>query len=217
MKKACFVLILMVLWLSPAWAHKVNIFAWVEGDTVYTESKFSGGKKVRHGKVFVYDEKGNLLLEGVTNEQGEFSFKIPGKTALSIELDATMGHANAWRISREEIQEALGETPEPEEPVQEEQTAANTQGESADNTVMTPPERVPQPAAVPGITLADIEKTVEKALDSRLKPINRMLVESTDHKPTINDILGGIGYILGLAGVGAYFHYRSRIKKIDNA
>jgi nickel transport protein len=68
---------------------------------------------------------------------------------------------------------------------------------------------------VPGITLADIRKTVEHALDTRLKPMNRMLVESTDHKPTVSDIAGGIGYILGLAGVGMYFHYRSRIKELE--
>ena len=28
-----------------ALAHKIIIFAWVEGDTVFTESKFSGGKR----------------------------------------------------------------------------------------------------------------------------------------------------------------------------
>ena len=27
-----------------ALAHKITVFGWVEGDTVFTESKFSGGK-----------------------------------------------------------------------------------------------------------------------------------------------------------------------------
>jgi len=56
-----------VLWLVfcavPALAHKVTIFAWVEGDTVYTQSKFSGGKRAKNSTVVVYDKEGNQLLE----------------------------------------------------------------------------------------------------------------------------------------------------------
>jgi len=37
-----------------------------------------------------------------------------------------------------------------------------------------------------------------------------MLNESLDRGPTVSEILGGIGYILGLMGVGAYFHYRRK-------
>ena len=61
-------------------AHRVNLFAWVEGDTVYVESKFSGGKKVKAGKIIVSDPQGTELLKGTTNENGEFSFKVPKKT-----------------------------------------------------------------------------------------------------------------------------------------
>ncbi|MFH2091829.1 MAG: hypothetical protein ABIJ31_05645 [Pseudomonadota bacterium] len=211
MKKEYIVLVLLVLWLSPAYAHKVNVFAWVEADTVYTQSKFSGGKLAQGGTIFVYDDKKNLLLKGVTNDQGEFSFKIPGKTALHIELDATMGHANSWDIPLEEILQASGEPPAPTGSTLKNQP--DTGEELKSNTAMTCSER--QPAAIPGITLSDIRKIVEQALDTRLKPMNRMLVESTDHKPDMNDIMGGIGYILGLAGVGAYFHYRSRIKELE--
>ena len=73
----------IVLWLvfcrPLVWGHKVVIFAWVEGDTVYTQSKFSGGKKAKNSTVVVYDRKGNQLLEGKTDEKGEFSFKVPKK------------------------------------------------------------------------------------------------------------------------------------------
>lgn len=44
-----------LLFTSTAFAHKVNIFAYVEGDTVYTESYFPDGKKVESGLVEVYD------------------------------------------------------------------------------------------------------------------------------------------------------------------
>ena len=31
-----------------------------------------------------------------------------------------------------------------------------------------------------------------------------------DNGPAVTDILGGIGYILGLVGIGAYFNYRKK-------
>ena len=45
-----------------AFAHRVNVFAWVEGDIVYTKSKFGGGREVKGGKIVVMDSLGNELL-----------------------------------------------------------------------------------------------------------------------------------------------------------
>ena len=96
---------------GPASAHKVIIFAWVDGDTVYTESKFNGGKRVNGGDVIVYDLEGSQLLKGKTNNKGEFSFKVPKKTGMKIVLMAGMGHQGEWTIPLEEIQAvAAGET-----------------------------------------------------------------------------------------------------------
>ncbi len=90
----------------PALAHRVTIFAWVEGDTVYTQSKFSSGRKAKGAQVLVFDSDGSRLLEGKTDDNGEFSFKIPKKTALRILLKASMGHMAEWTIPAEDIAEA---------------------------------------------------------------------------------------------------------------
>ena len=50
----------MLLSVSMARAHGVSVFAWVEGDTVYVESKFSGGRRAKNATVLVYDKEGNL-------------------------------------------------------------------------------------------------------------------------------------------------------------
>ena len=62
------VLLVIIISTSPAVAHKVNIFAWVDGDRIYTESKFSGGRRAKNATVEVYDNQGNRLLEGKTDE-----------------------------------------------------------------------------------------------------------------------------------------------------
>ena len=78
---AALVLTLALLVLAPlASAHKVNVFAWVEGDTVHVEGYFAGKKKAQDSLVEVFDSSGEKLLDGRTNERGEFSFKIPKMT-----------------------------------------------------------------------------------------------------------------------------------------
>ena len=95
---------LVVLVLSmPAFAHKVNIFACVEGDTVHTESYFPDGRVVHNGTVSVYDSEDSLILKGVTDEEGLFSFPVPKGNDLTIVLDASMGHRATYRLSAEEL------------------------------------------------------------------------------------------------------------------
>ncbi|MGD2099697.1 MAG: hypothetical protein PVG35_19130 [Desulfobacterales bacterium] len=105
------------LWLGAATvdAHRVNLFAWVEGDTVHVESKFSGGRQVKAGKITVLDPSGTELLSGRTDENGTFSFKVPQKTELKIVLEAGTGHRAQWTIAASEIQmPTSGKRPQPE-------------------------------------------------------------------------------------------------------
>src|SRR5210317_1707643 len=98
------ILIALFLWLNHSHAHRVNLFAWVEGDTVYVESKFSSSRRVNKGKIIVTDPEGTQLLTGTTNENGEFSFKVPKKTELKIVLMAGTGHRAEWTIPANEIE-----------------------------------------------------------------------------------------------------------------
>lgn len=85
-------------------AHGVSLFAWVEKDTVHVESKFSGGKKVKAGKIIVTDLQGSELVKGTTNEEGEFSFRVTKKTDLKIVLLAGTAHRAEWTISAAEFE-----------------------------------------------------------------------------------------------------------------
>ncbi|MBT8332561.1 MAG: hypothetical protein KJP06_09575 [Deltaproteobacteria bacterium] len=97
---SCFLLILT----ASVAAHRINLFAWVEGDTVYVEGKFSGGKRVHAGKITVSDPEGTELLSGITDENGEFSFKVSKKIDLKIVLDTGTGHRAEWTITASEIE-----------------------------------------------------------------------------------------------------------------
>jgi nickel transport protein len=186
-----FASILIISTSLPVLAHKVIIFAWVEGDTVFTESKFSGGREATGARVLVFDRAGKQLLEGKTNNKGEFSFKIPKLTDLRIVLIAGMGHKAEWRIPESEIKEAG---------VSEKKMA----GESS------------QPIDV-GLSKEEIKELIEESLDRKLRPIVRMMTESQSKGPTITEIVGGIGYILGLMGVAIYFKNRGKKRREVNS
>jgi len=88
---------------STALAHKVNIFAYVDNGVVYTESYFPDGRAVENGAIEVYDSQGHKLLEGVSDKEGLFSFKVPQKDDLTIVINASMGHKNNFILKKEEI------------------------------------------------------------------------------------------------------------------
>ncbi len=177
--------ILVISTPLPALAHKAVIFAWAEGDTIFTESKLAGGKRAIDAQVLVFDREGKQLLEGRTNNKGEFSFKIPKLTDLRIVLNAGMGHKGEWTIPESEIQEvaALLEKKKTDEPS--------------------------QPIEV-GLTKEEIKDLIEDSLDRKLWPIVRMMTESQSKGPSVPEIVGGIGYIVGLMGVALYFRNRGR-------
>jgi len=203
-KKLYFIAYFLVtsfLFSGSALAHRVTIFAWLEGDTVYTESKFSGGRKVKEGRIIVYDQDGNRLLEGDTDKEGKFSFKAPGKTTLKIVLQAGMGHRAEWILSEDEIEGIDG--------IEIEASATDSHTEKGFDKIS---RQVPGAA----ISQEDVQQAVEKALDKKLKPIIKMLADFRTSSPSLKDILGGIGYILGLVGIAAYIHTRKSKSESDN-
>ena len=60
--------------------------------------------------------------------------------------------------------------------------------------------------------IKEVEAQVEEAVEKKIKPIMKILAESKQSGPTVKDIFSGIGYIIGLVGIAAYFHSRKKKK-----
>jgi nickel transport protein len=69
---------LLTLSFSAA-AHRVNLFAWSEGNAVQVESKFSDSTPVKGGKLTVTDTAtGKVLASGKTSDTGTWRFTLRG-------------------------------------------------------------------------------------------------------------------------------------------
>lgn len=163
-------------------AHKANVFAYPEGDRVYVQGYFLDGKKVKNSKVTVYDGRDKPLVEGLTNEEGEFTFSIPDKQDMRIVLDAGEGHQAEYRLSAAEISGMQ---------------AATDQRPNADSTAST----------ADATSTAPTHAELRRAVAEGVMPLAREIAELKEQR-SLSDILGGIGFIVGVLGVFAYFQAR---------
>lgn len=198
---------LLLALAAPAQAHRVNVFAWVEGDVVHAEGTFAGGKKPSmDSPLDVLDAAtGEKYLEMRTDDQGAASFTIPqaardAKADLKLVLHASMGHQAEWVIKAAEYLGADAGS----EPVSGEVAAA------------APAAPVAAQGAQGIVPMDDaalrqlVETAVAKAVESHVAPLKRMLAEQQTAGPTLSDIVGGLGWIAGLVGVGAWVSSRRR-------
>ena len=197
---------------TSALAHRVNIFAWTEGNEIVAECGFNGGNKVKQGQVVVFDAAtGAKLFEGRTDDFGVYRFPVSaeGKAhGVRIVVKAGEGHQNEWTVEAAElatIQPGTGAAP-----------AASSAPASAPAVAAAPAAQAPaspktdkapaQQAA--NISASELQNIVNTALDAKLGPIRKELAEMRVARPGFSEIFGGIGWLVGLAGIALYFKGR---------
>lgn len=215
------VLLFMAALLAPAGAlaHRVNIFAWPEGDKILVECGFNRSSPVRDGLVTVYDAAdGAELLRGRTDAQGRFAFPVPDAMrrghGLRIEVNAGEGHVNVWTMEASEIAgaEALSAGPGEASGQADAPAAAPAPASSATaGTGAAPaPPGAPRWARDLPVTAPEVRAIVTEALNTGLAPLRRELAALSAPGPTLRDIIGGLGWLMGLAGIACYALARRR-------
>ena len=201
------VFLLVFLFHSSTLAHKVNVFAFVEGDKLVVDGYLSGGTKTQNAGVQVYDSTGGKLAEGKTNSKGVCEFSLGSmksdSRSLKVVLEADMGHRGEYVV----------ELPEPLRNIKtadvgqrlESGPAALTSVDSGSSQSLDQKK------------LDDMAKYLGPIMDQKLEPLvqmlaqqERMLIQQQSGAPRLNEIAGGIGWIIGLAGIAAFFWRGSR-------
>lgn len=188
----------LALTASCVWAHKVRVFAWAEGDTIHGEAAFSGGRVAQAAEVDVQNAADDsLLLTVTTAEDGTFAFPVPEaarakRLDLRLVLRAGTGHQGEWLLAATDY----------------------LPGDTAAPTVPPAPASViisdKPDAVVESLAPAALQQLVEQAVARQIAPLQRQLAELKERGTQPRDIIGGIGYLVGLAGVIAWSRSRKR-------
>lgn len=204
----------------PVSAHRVNVFAWPEGREIVVESGFSGGSKARGAVVTVTSPAGGAALAtGKTDAKGIWRFVPPealvreGRGAM-VTVDAGEGHRNTWMIEPEEIASVAGNSvaaaPSVVEPPMTPEEAAGPEPVAAAKPVVDT-QAAPVAAAIDEAALRRVvDESVAAALDRRLAPLEKRLAQSLEGGPRLQDIVGGIGWLIGLGGIAAWLTSRRK-------
>ena len=192
-----FVMLSSILFLSchSALAHKIRVFAYESGGEIITEAEFSSGRPAKNSNVVVETDKGLQLLSGTTDDKGMFRFAIPEKAKkealkFNIIVDVGEGHRGSWLL---EPADYLADPP-------------LTLQQST--TVSSLPQQNHMQTEVNDTASGNCEQLaliVEQIVVKELAPIKRTLAENMEKKIDLQSILGGLGYIFGLAGIAFYY------------
>jgi len=183
MKHTLFYYLAFVLLLLPVevQAHKIHVFAWVSGNTVTVESGLSGNNPLINGTVTVQNAKtAELLLQGNGNNKGIFTFEIPATVKEKADDILII-------VSGGEGHQSEWLVP------------------ATEYLTETISNKIPQQQS---LNNDELEEILKKILAEELAPIKRTLAKLQEQKPGFRDIMGGIGYILGLAGLVAWLKNR---------
>ncbi len=167
-------------------AHKVNILANIEGSSISTQVYLSDGKPVKNCFIEVYDPNSKKLVEGKTDQNGEFSFEIPVKTDLRIVADASMGHLVETVVKASDLPDI----------------------KIANKNITKDPTSPTSAADKTTIDENELRVLLSEVIDEKLHPIENRLSRLEKKTISATEIIGGIGYIFGLMGLLMYFRSR---------
>ena len=177
----------LTLAASPASAHRLKLFAHAAGDTITGYGFYIGGGRPQGAEIAVTDDSGKDLAHLKTGEDGGYSYAPPAPGRYTLTINGGDGHfANVTVAYQSEAAEPAAASP----------AAAEATAAAAPAAALTPE------------TVKLIEQSVDKAVARQITPLLEAY-DAADGKVRFNDILGGIGWIIGLAGL--YLWFRGRL------
>lgn len=212
-------------------AHSLQLFAMAEGDRISGRAYFAGGHPARGAQIQVLTAAGELLATLTPDAEGAFAYRTEAARDLLIVAQSADGHRAEWPIAAAELSgafavsdsaaeaspaatlvpssEVRAEPPDAAERARQAHPSASAQAatgqvfsgrtELLQATGRTAPERLD-----PTVLAA-----IEQAVARQVRPLREALARR-QAQAQLRDILGGIGYILGIAGLGIWWTARRR-------
>lgn len=173
-------------------AHKIKVFATVDQDIVNGYAYFSSGTRVRSPRVDFYDSNGTNISGLVGDENGQFTLAVTCRSDYLIKVSTDDGHQADWRLAEDEFGLDLPSC----NPLAVGGHIIVSAGNSTD---ITGNESI-------GANIVDIGPVIRDELVPLKGQIARLQeqIDLLSEKRRLQDILGALGYLLGLAGIAFY-------------
>jgi nickel transport protein len=101
------VAVIMTIGAGECLAHKINVFAVVEKDSLVVEGYFPGNVKAQNSSVEVYDSSGTKVAQGKTDAKGICKISLadlkPIKGDLKVVIATGDGHRAEYVVKAAEI------------------------------------------------------------------------------------------------------------------
>lgn len=177
--------LLLCLQFAPATAHRLNLFATSDGSRIDGYVYFPGGGRAADLPVRLTRGE-TLIAEQRSDGEGRFSFALDGLDG-EVELRANSGDGHLARF-------AITLAP----------PAADLPGPTGEAA-----SAAGHPPATPDCSATGDDKALQAAIAAQIRPLREQL-DALAAQRRWQDVVGGIGYILGLFGLAALFYSRRR-------
>ncbi|WP_045222341.1 hypothetical protein [Desulfonatronum thioautotrophicum] len=182
----------VLFWTATTHAHRLLIMAWIQGDRLMVETAFGTGQIGANMTITVQDaDSGEHILSGSTDEQGFFEAQLPAtalerRAPLLVQATDGAGHLAGQTIAPDDY--PMHQAPSSPSP---------------------PSPSVPSIPSVQDLPMDPthlshlIQQAVAETVRQEIAPLRREILALSQRGPGIPEIIGGIGWIVGLAGLGA--------------
>lgn len=194
-------LAVLLAFAAPAEAHRLKLFATVEDGEIGGYAFFVGGGRPEGVDFVVRDTSGREVFRGRTDDAGNFRWRPPVAADYRVTVDAGDGHWVEGTISADRLTSAVSsDVPSVSAP------PPAPAGSTAAVAAATPACSAPfDPAVLSRIVATEVDRSVGRQL--------RPLLEAWDQaegRVRFNDVMGGVGMIVGLAGAWLWAASRRR-------
>jgi nickel transport protein len=131
------------------------------------------------------------VFEGITDDQGQFAFHATRHMDHAISVDSGDGHAASFIITAAELPASLPGTVVTEAAI---------------------PTPVPPAEAIPG----DLHSAIDQSIARQIRPLREQL-DAYQQKLWWHDVIGGLGYIIGVAGFAYGWAHRPQARRKPQA
>ncbi len=170
----------LLLLATTAQAHLFKVFAYVEGNTIHGSVYFSGGHAVEHAEITIKGKASDKQVKLTSNVKGEFLYSSTTPDDYLIQANTGDGHQAEWLIKAETFSPTA--------------TKANTAAPASSDSQSKILEKTDQ----------QLTTLVEQAVAKQIGPLRESLQRNHD-RARFSDIMGGIGFIFGIAGIALWW------------